>query len=543
MKIRMSSVTYTLVIALFFTLFQNIALWERVNSIFATMPEASWGLKLTLPIVVLAIMNVLFTLLTWPLIHRLIVSVIILISAAATYAMHQYGIVLSYGMIVSVIETDTHEATSYLSMSAFIWYFALAILPLLLLSRVKVEFRHLGKELLLKFASLMVSVLVVACIASVYFKDYASLLRNNSELGSALNPTNYITATARVVNKRWYEANLPYVQIGTDAVNRNQDNPRKNLVVLVIGETARAENSSFNGYEKQTNAFLAKQEGVINYPNVTSCGTCTAVSVPCMFSNMTKSSYNASKARRQDSVVDILDHAGVDVLWKNNNSGCKGACDRITYIDGHEQVKVQEKYCQWGTCFDGILLEGLDEHINSLDTDGVIVLHLLGSHGPTYYKRYPEEFKKFTPTCDTADIQNCSREELMNTYDNSLLYTDYLLSQLIDKLKSHDDKFNTAMLYVSDHGESLGENGVYLHGMPASIAPKHQTHVPMITWMSDKFVTKHQLDEQCMQKVSNEKLSHDNFFHSVLGLMDITTSEYNAELDIFATCLTQGENQ
>jgi len=541
MKIRMNSVTYTLVIALFFTLFQNIALWERVATIFAAMPDASWGLRMTIPIVVLAIMNALFTLLTWPYIHRIVISLIIVISAAATYAMHQYGIVLSYGMIVSVIDTDTNEATSYLSMSALTWYLALAIVPLLLLSRVNVEFRHLGKELLFKLASIMVSILVVGCIASFYFKDYASLLRNNSELGSALNPTNYITATARVVNKRWYEANLPYVQIGTDAVNRNQGNPRKNLLVVVIGETARAENSSFNGYEKETNAFLAQQEGVINYPNVTSCGTCTAVSVPCMFSNMPKSSYNASKARRQDSVVDILNHAGVDVLWKNNNSGCKGACDRIRYIDGNEEKRGQ--YCQWGSCYDGILLEGLDEHINSLETDGVIVLHLLGSHGPTYYKRYPQEFRKFTPTCDTADIQNCSREELMNTYDNSLLYTDYLLSQLIDTLRSHDDKFNTAMLYVSDHGESLGENGVYLHGMPASIAPNHQTHVPMITWMSDKFTAKHQLDNQCMQKVSNERLSHDNFFHSVLGLMDIDTSEYQPKLDIFAACTIKASEE
>ncbi|WP_241149001.1 phosphoethanolamine transferase [Photobacterium sanguinicancri] len=293
-------------------------------------------------------------------------------------------------------------------------------------------------------------------------------------------------------------------------------------------------NSSFNGYEKETNEYLAKQEGVINFPNVSSCGTATAVSLPCMFSNMTKSSYSASTARHQEGLLDVLDHAGVDVLWKNNNSGCKGACDRVPYINSSKSKS--EELCTRGTCFDGVLLENLDEEITAIKKDGVIVLHLLGSHGPTYYKRYPDEFKKFTPTCDTAEIQNCSKEELVNTYDNTLLYTDYLLSEVINTLKAQDDSVNTAMLYVSDHGESLGENGIYLHGLPYAIAPDYQTHVPMVTWMSDSFTKKHKLNTECLQEMAQGEYSHDNFFHSILGLMDIETSEYKPALDMFATC-------
>ncbi|GAB2642551.1 phosphoethanolamine transferase EptA [Vibrio panuliri] len=537
MKIRLNSITYTMLVAAFFASMQNIAFWERLAAIFHTMPNASFGFKLSLPFMMFAIMNVLFTLLIWPLIHRIVVPFLIVASAGATYAMTQYGVVFNYGMIVSVIETDIGEATSYLSWSVCFWFFALAVVPLLLVSQSKIRFYSLGRELLLKTVNIIASLLIVTCVASLYFKDYASLFRNHKELASAINPTNYITATVRVANNRLYEANQPFLQIGLDAQNSNLTNSRKNLMVLVIGETARAENSAFNGYEKETNAFLAKQDGVINYPNVTSCGTCTAVSVPCMFSNMSKANYSASQARNQEGLLDILQHAGVNVLWKNNNSGCKGACDRVTYIDARDTNN--KRYCQWGSCYDGILLEGLEQHISSLKEDAVIVLHLLGSHGPTYYKRYPEEFKRFTPTCDTADIQNCSREALMNTYDNSLLYTDYLLSEVIDILQQHENNFNTSMLYVSDHGESLGENGVYLHGLPAAIAPESQTHVPMVTWLSKHTLVKHGLEQRCLKQAAQQPISHDNFFHSVLGLMDITTSEYQPELDIFSSCTTQ----
>ncbi|OAN11259.1 phosphoethanolamine transferase EptA [Photobacterium jeanii] len=534
MKIRLNSILYTLLIALFFTIFQNIALWERLDVIFDSLPDATLGFKLSLPFFILAIMNVVFTLFTWPYLHRAIIGLIVLISAAATFGMHQYGVVLDYDMIVNVIETDTNEATSYMSMSVILWFTALAIIPLIVMSRVQVNFNGWIKEVLFKLLSIVGSVAVVAIIASLYYKDYASLIRNNTEIKSMLNPTNYITATFRVAKNRLYEANLPFVQIGTDAVNGNEGNERKNVLVVVVGETARAMNSSFNGYEKDTNEYLAKQEGVINYPNVSSCGTSTAISVPCMFSNMTKSEYNASTARRQEGVLDIIKHAGIDVLWKNNNSGCKGACDRVAYIDARSTQ--DEEMCRWGTCFDGVLLNGLDEHISSLENDGVIVLHLLGSHGPTYFKRYPDEFKKFTPTCDTAEIQKCNEEELINTYDNTLLYTDFLLSEVIDVLKAKEDKFNTAMLYVSDHGESLGENGVYLHGLPYAIAPDTQTHVPMVTWMSDSFTQKHNLDTECLKKAAQGEYSQDNFFHSLLGLMDVSTSEYKSELDMFATC-------
>ncbi|KMV30055.1 phosphoethanolamine transferase EptA [Photobacterium swingsii] len=534
MKIRLNSILYTLLIALFFTIFQNIALWERLDIIFDSLPDASMGFKLSLPFFILAIMNVVFTLFTWPYLHRAVIGVIIIISSMATFGMHQYGVVLDYDMIVNVIETDTNEATSYMSTSVVLWFVSLAVIPLLIMSRINVQFNGVVKEVVFKALSIVGSVVVVALIASMYYKDYASLIRNNVQIKSMLNPTNYITATFRVAKNRLYEANMPFVQIGTDAVNLNADSEQKNVLVVVVGETARAMNSSFNGYEKETNEYLAKQEGVINFPNISSCGTATAVSLPCMFSNMTKSGYSASTARRQEGLLDILDHAGLDVLWKNNNSGCKGACDRVTYVDSSQSKS--EELCTWGTCFDGVLLENLNENIAAIKKDGVIVLHLLGSHGPTYYKRYPDEFKKFTPTCDTAEIQKCSQEELVNTYDNTLLYTDYLLSEVINTLKAQDDNINTAMLYVSDHGESLGENGIYLHGLPYAIAPDYQTHVPMVTWMSDNFTKNHKLNTECLQEMAKGKYSHDNFFHSILGLMNVETSEYKPALDMFATC-------
>ena len=182
------------------------------------------------------------------------------------------------------------------------------------------------------------------------------------------------------------------------------------------------------------------------------------------------------------------------------------------------------------------MLEGLEEKIAKLQRNSIIILHTMGSHGPTYYKRYPDSFKKFTPVCETADIQDCTQEQIINTYDNTIVYTDHIISSVINILKRHPE-FQSSLIYVSDHGESLGENGIYLHGLPYSIAPDEQTKIPFLLWLSDTKKRFGNIDESCIKiAAAKNKFSHDNLFHSVLGLTNTQTTVYKPELDIFAAC-------
>lgn len=254
------------------------------------------------------------------------------------------------------------------------------------------------------------------------------------------------------------------------------------MLVLIVGETARAQNFSLYGYEKNTNPLLSENKEIITFKDVSSCGTATAISLPCMFSHLDKKQFNLTDANFTQNLLDIAKLAGYDVIWKDNDDGCKKVCNRVHKIDA--KIGNKQPFCFGNYCHDDILLDGLNEELNNINKDTLIVLHTMGSHGPTYYKRYPEQFKKFTPTCDTANLQDCTQEQIINTYNNTIVYTDYIISSVIDILKNQK-QLETAMLYVSDHGESLGENNIYLHGLPYAIAPKEQKQVPMILWLSD----------------------------------------------------------
>ncbi|WP_240478325.1 phosphoethanolamine transferase EptA [Photobacterium aquae] len=541
MKHRISHLAFVLVVSFFFASFQNWALWQHLTTILAQADNLSWGFLLSIPLLITALCVALFTLLLWPVVYKPLAAVLIVLSTLATYAMVNYGQYFNYGMIVNIFETNQSEAASYLSPSVLLWFGALALLPLVWLVAVKVRFPSSAIRLIgQKLAMLLAVVVVVGAVAGLYYKDYASLVRNHSEIKALINPTNYLSASFRYAKYRLYEQNLPFKVLGTDARDTHTmaiaEGGKPDVVVLVVGETSRAMNYSLNGYPRQTNPRLS-QEDVVSFRHVASCGTATAVSLPCMFSDMTHDSYNATAARHEEGVLDILKHAGVDISWKDNDGGCKGVCDRVEHME--ISPKSDPTLCHDGTCYDAVLLDGLAEKIANAKQDTLIVLHLIGSHGPTYYRRYPEQFKVFTPTCDTSEIQDCSREALLNTYDNTIVYTDYVLSQVVALLKQNDTEHETAMLYLSDHGESLGEDGVYLHGLPYGIAPREQKRVPLILWLSPAYQQSHGIDRQCLQaKAQQDKVSQDNLFHTLLGMMAVQTHVYQPGLDILASCET-----
>jgi lipid A ethanolaminephosphotransferase len=244
--------------------------------------------------------------------------------------------------------------------------------------------------------------------------------------------------------------------------------------------------------------------------------------------------YDEDAIRGSESLLHVLQHAGLKVVWRDNQSGCKGVCDGVEVQ--RPDPAASPDLCDGDRCLDEALLQGAEGLLRDTHGNLVLVLHELGNHGPAYYKRYPAEFRRFTPTCDTDDLSRCSREEVANSYDNAVLYTDHVLARTIDMLKSQQAHYDTALLYVSDHGESIGEKGLFLHGMPYAIAPSEQTKVPMVMWFSPGYAKSFGLDLACLQQRARQPASHDNVFHSVLGLLDVRTAVRDPSLDLSASC-------
>ncbi len=516
-----SRTTYLILFACYIGICLNLAFYRQVFPLLPVNSLHNWLVFLSMPIVAISVMNILTTLASFLKLDRLVISLFILLSASAQYFIWNSGVVIDRSMITNILDTTPAESFALLSGEMIAVLGLSGVLAVFVAWWVKIRkpaTRWRGAAM--RLLNIAVSALLIILVAALFYKDYASVFRNNKELVKSLSPSNSIVA----VNS-WYAHhrmdNLPLVKIGEDATQKAvmHNAPRKNLTIVVLGETSRADNFSLGGYSRDTNPLM-RQDGVIYFPHTTSCGTATAVSVPCMFSNMPRAHYDEELAHHQEGVLDILQRAGIQVLWNDNDGGCKGACDRVPHQNVTD-LKLTGQ-CIDGECYEHIyvLFHNLDSYIDNLQQDGIIVLHTIGSHGPTYYNRYPAAFRKFTPTCDTNEIQGCTREQLTNTYDNTILYVDYVVDKAIKLLQSKQDKFTTSLVYLSDHGESLGEDGVDLHGLPYSIAPDTQKHVPMALWLSADYQQRYGISAHCLQqRAQKENYSQDNLFSTLLGLL------------------------
>ena len=527
----------TMLVALWLMLTMNLPFWRTVWKGVSGWENDSLLFLLSLPVFVWIWLYILLSLLAWGRTTKIVLALVVLVSAAASYFMNSYGIVIDYSMLMNVVQTDTAEASELLTWRMLGWLLLFAGLPIFLISRVRLLNRGWKRETTRKFGSMALLLVCFFGVVMSFYQPYASLLRNNREVRLMLVPSNVVGAVHGYL-KRELAAPTTLQVVGADArrITTVGLDSKPRVMVLVVGETARAANFSLNGYERQTTPEVAKRD-VINFSNASSCGTATAVSLPCMFQSVGRDEYKDAMAKSREGLLDVLQRAGVSVLWRDNNSGCKGACDRVPTEDvSHLDV---DTLCSKEECRDEVLLYKLSDYLDKLDRDAVIVLHMKGSHGPAYYKRYPAAFEKFTPVCDKVQLDRCERETIVNAYDNSLLYTDFVLAQTIDLLKQKSETLNPAMLYLSDHGESLGESGMYLHGVPYAISPSEQTHIPMLMWLSDSVQNTTGISAQCMKQQSSSEVSQDNLFHSVLGFMNVQTSVYKPELDIFRACRPQ----
>jgi lipid A ethanolaminephosphotransferase len=533
--------TFIMLFALYIALFLNVAFYKQAFTALPVDTLHNWLVFLTMPVVAFCVINIVLMLASFLFLERLAITLFVLVSAAAQYFIMTFGVIIDRSMITNIFDTTPAESYALMSTKMVVTLLLSGVLVIALAWWIKTKkSAPAWGGIVRRLISIGVSALLIVVVALLFYKDYASLFRNNKELVKALNPSNSIVA----VNS-WYSHNkmdnLPLVRIGEDAKQRPemQNGPRKNLTILIVGETSRAENFSLGGYSRDTNPRLAK-DNVVYFPQTASCGTATAVSVPCMFSNMPRAKYDEELAHHQEGLLDVLQRAGIQVLWNENDGGCKGVCDRVPHQD-ITQLKLPGQ-CIDGECKDEVLFHDLDNYINNLQHDGIIVLHTIGSHGPTYYNRYPAEFRQFMPTCDTNEIQTCSQQQLINTYDNTVLYADYIIDKAITLLKSKQDKFTTSLVYLSDHGESLGENGVYLHGLPYSIAPDTQKHVPMLVWLSEDYQQRYGINYQCLKtRAAASPYSQDNLFSTMLGILGVGTREYQTADDILAPC--RGESR
>lgn len=520
--------TYQLVIAVsaFLVLFDNVSFFRHVTGVFPVTP-ANTGFLISLATGLTALIVLLFSLVTSRYTTKPALVLVLLTSSIAAYFMDYYGVVIDHGMVENVFQTNWNEAADLFSFRLLLYFVLLGVLPSVIVCRVRVARVSLKHALLGKLKAVVISFLVIVIIILSFGRFYTSFIRMHKPLRFYTNPTYYIYSLGRYFNEKYSRRTMTLRTIGEDARISPLDKDRE-LIILVVGEAARADHFSLNGYERDTNPLLEKED-VTSFTNAWSSGTSTAASVPCMFSVYNRSDCNYQNEATTENLLDVLKHAGVNVLWRDNNSSSKGVARRVPYQDFRKPSN--NPACD-EECRDTGMLSGLQEYIDRHGNgDILIVLHQMGNHGPAYYKRYPPQFERYTPVCKSRQLNDCSREEIINAYDNAILYTDYFLSRVIALLEKNTGKFETAMLYMSDHGESLGEGGLYLHGLPYFIAPDVQKHIAFITWFGKSF----RLDRKILQNKEDEHVSHDNLFHTVLGLMEIETSVYDSKLDIFNT--------
>lgn len=540
-----SPLTLAWLTALWLAALCNWPLWQRM----AALPElgnARGWLFIALFIgMVTGLFGALLSLLAWRALVKPVLAICLLSAAALAHFIGSYGIVVDPTMVTNIVQTDTREAADLLSLRLAASLALLAGVPIVWLWRRRIDAVRWPRRLALNLASFVAGIALMVAFALIGFADLASTMRNHKSLRYMISPVNaYYSAITVAVRASAAPKGPPEVVAADAKLAARPDGAKPPLVLLVVGETARAANFSLNGYARPTNPELAKLP-VASFRKVTSCGTSTAASLPCMFSHLGRDKFGDLKGR-QETLLDALQRAGLAVLWLDNQSGCKGVCDRVpnssTVALPPGASPLPAGLCDGEECLDAALLHGLDRRLAALEparvAKGVVlVMHQMGSHGPAYFKRSPPDRKPFEPECRSNALQQCARAEVVNGYDNSIAYTDHILAGAIGWLKAQERRFDTTLLYISDHGESLGENNLYLHGMPYGFAPREQIEVPLIVWIGAQ--DGRGPVAQCLSTRLDEPLSHDHLFHTMLGLAGVETSVYRRELDFVAPCRTR----
>ena len=445
---------------------------------------------------------------------RILLAILSIINATAVYFILTYNVMIDATTVENVFNTRYSEASGFFSWSLWLYIFALGVLPALYCLLQPVVYGKVKKMLVCCGLSLI----VVLGVAAMNIGHSLWIGQHDTELGGLLQPWSYLVNTIRVESSR-HDEQAEEIKLPDGSIADQE----KAVVVLVIGESARKANFQLYGYERQTNPLLSKQKGLKVY-QANSCATYT-----------TAGSKAILEPKNSDELYELLPNyafrTGVDVSWRTSNWG-----EPPIHIDEYlTDTDLAALYPDENSQYDGILFAGLRERIESSKKDKVlIILHTSTSHGPKYADKYPKTFEVFKPVAGNVEEGEKDQALLVNAYDNTIRYTDFLLDGLINTLSSMSD-WKSAMIFISDHGESLGENKMFMHGLPMKLAPKVQYEIPFLVWTSDHFrkYKKTSVSQDVPVGELPAVLEQHYIFHSVLNLLSIRTEVYDEAYDIF----------
>ena len=447
---------------------------------------------------------------------RIVASLLILLAAAIGYFTDRLQIVVDIEMIRNIFETDYREASDLINFGLLSSLLLWGVIPVAIIWILPFRKAGMLREMRFNLQTIAAALAVmVFCVVS-QGDYYASFFREHKPLRAYMNPGFAIYSAGSYIDRALFRSEPQSFQQLAANSKLSESDVHRELVVLVVGETARADHFSLNGYARQTNPELSALDRLISFSQISSCGTSTAVSVPCMFAYQGRDNFDRSISSHTENILDLLSRAGVNILWRDNSTGSKGVASRVNYesFASPEVNPVCDPECR-----DIGMLHGLQEYIETHAGDILIVLHQMGSHGPAYFKHYPPAFEHFQPSCRSIELSACTTDEIVNAYDNTILYTDHFLARIVAFLQSNSMAFETTMLYISDHGESLGENGLFLHGLPYLFAPHAQVHVPVIVWSGESS----DIDFEASLALRDEPNSHDALFDTLLALFEVQT--------------------
>lgn len=536
-KVTLQSESVCLLLAAFCLFFSNHAFWQRFVLAVGPFSASTFLLYSAVLLLLSALLVLLFVLVSAAQFSKLGWIVLLSCAGGAAYMMDHYGVIVDRHALQSLLESDSRESMEWFSWT-MVWSISkLVIAPaLLLIFCVRIEPRSWRSALKRKALTIGACVLIAAAMLSLNYQALASIARNHTELRDLFAPFNVINATRAHLKKANRQLPATPISVAPDAQRIVRAGAKPTLLVIVVGESMRASSFGLLGYERQTTPELAKLP-IWLFRETHSCGTNTATSVPCMFSNLGREHFDEWEAKTRENVLDIYHRTGLAVEWIDNNTGSKDVARLLPELDVAHRTDAE--LCNADGCVDEMLLTELDQRLPNIQRDSVLVLHMLGSHGPAYFQRYPQRFAKFQPICTDVELQNCDPAALRNSYDNSVLYSDYVLSEVVRRVQAQAT-VDSAVVFISDHGESTGESGFFLHGAPYAIAPREQTEVPMWLWFSTSFSQTRQLNEACLARAMQTPTSHDAVFPMLLKLMAISTKAYQRELDPLASCYGDG---
>jgi len=542
MAAPLSAQQVVLRLSLYLVLAANWPLWLQVTRI-GGAPSLYLRSMAALAVLIVCGMVVILAFFAWTRGMRLLWWLVVLVAALAQYYMLTYSVVMDPGMAANVLQTDAREAADLLSLRMLLVVLAVLALPTWWLLRVRIPAMAPLRQLWRNLVMLVLALALAAGTVAAASRELAPLMRNHPQLRYLMNPLASLYSTPVAALRPLFTRSRTLVPMTEGAAlgATYATGAKPVLFVLVVGETARADHFGINGYSRDTTPELAGRD-VISWREVRSCGTSTLASLPCMFSPLGRTAFEA-RDNEYGNLLDVAQAAGLAVLWLDNQSGCKGVCDRVAHATASEGLprQAQAALCPGGECGDEVMLHDLDARIAALpaaqrERGVLLVLHQMGSHGPAYYKRSSGAAKRFMPECRTEVLADCAHGELVNAYDNSIAAADIFLGKTIDWLQARSARYDTGLLYLSDHGESLGEYGLFLHGMPYGMAPDVQKHVPMVAWLDPAMLRRDKLSATCLRAGADAPLTHDNLYHTMLGLLDVGSPSYKRALDAFDGC-------